>query len=74
MPRPVSPRLAPIALALALALASAATGLAHAQSGSVAATPTQVRPEVDKAYTQLMASPAIQKLLDSVKADHDRSV
>ncbi len=70
MPRLVSLRLAP----LVIALASAAAGLVHAQSGSVAATPTQVRPDVDKAYTQLMASPAIQKLLDAVKADHDRSV
>ena len=70
MPRPVSLRLAP----LVLALASAAAGLAHAQTGSVAATPAQVRPEVDKAYTQLMASPQIQKLLDAVKADHARSV
>jgi len=70
MLRTASLRLAP----LVLALASAAAGFAHAQGGSVAATPTQVRPEVDKAYTQLMASPAIQKLLEAVKADHDRSV
>ena len=70
MPRPALFRLAP----LVLALASGAAGLAHAQTGSVAATPTQVRPEIDKAYTQLMASPAIQKLLDAVKADHERSV
>jgi tripeptide aminopeptidase len=41
MPRPVSLRLAP----LVLALASAAAGLAHAQTGSVAATPAQVRPK-----------------------------
>jgi acetylornithine deacetylase/succinyl-diaminopimelate desuccinylase-like protein len=62
-------RLAPIALALAFV-----AGIVHAQNGTVAATPTQVRPEIDKAYTQLMASPAIQKLLDAVKADHERSV
>jgi acetylornithine deacetylase/succinyl-diaminopimelate desuccinylase-like protein len=63
-------RLAPIALALACS----AAGIVHAQNGTVAATPTQVRPEIDKAYTQLMASPAIQKLLDAVKADHERAV
>jgi len=69
MPRPASFRLAPLVLALA-----GAAGIAHAQTGAVAATPTQVRPEVDKTYTQLMASPAIQKLLDAVKADHERAV
>jgi tripeptide aminopeptidase len=70
MPRSVSFRFAP----LVLALASATAGIAHAQAGAVAATPAQVRPEVDKAYTQLMASPAIQKLLEAVKADHPRAV
>ena len=69
MPRSASFRLAPLVLALACA-----AGIAHAQNGAVAATPTQVRPEIDKAYTQLMASPAIQKLLDAVKADHERAV
>jgi len=64
-------RLAPLVLAAALLCA---TQGAFAQSPPVAPTPTQVSPEVDKAYTQLMASPAIQKLLDAVKADHDRSV
>jgi tripeptide aminopeptidase len=46
----------------------------HAQSNAVAPTPAQVSPEVDRTYTQLMASPAIQKLLDAVKADHERAV
>jgi tripeptide aminopeptidase len=69
MPRSASFRLAPIALALACT-----AGLAQAQNAAVAATPAQVRPEIDKAYTQLMAAPAIQKLLDAVKADHERSV
>ena len=62
-------RLAPVVLALACV-----AGIVHAQTGAVTATPAQVRPEVDKVYTQLMGSPAIQKLLDSVKADHERSV
>ena len=67
MPRS-SFRLAPIALALLCA-----TGAALAQGGAIA-NPPQVRPEVDKAYTQLMAAPAVQKLLEAVKADHERSV
>ncbi|MFS2050684.1 M20/M25/M40 family metallo-hydrolase [Variovorax sp. Varisp41] len=67
MPRS-SFRLAPIALALLCA-----AGAALAQ-GSAIANPPQVRPEVDKAYTQLMAAPAVQKLLEAVKADHERSV
>ena len=40
----------------------------------VAPTPTQIRPDVDQAYTRLMASPQVLKLLDAVKADHARSV
>ncbi|WP_395347996.1 M20/M25/M40 family metallo-hydrolase [Variovorax sp. UC122_21] len=67
MPRS-SFRLAPIALALLCA-----AGAAFAQGGAIA-NPPQVRPEVDKAYTQLMAAPAVQKLLEAVKADHERSV
>ena len=48
---------------------------AHAQGFSaVAPTPAQVKPAVDQAYTQLMASPAVAKLLEAVKADHERSV
>ena len=69
MPRS-SFRLAPIALALALFCAA---GAALAQGGAIA-NPPQVRPEVDRAYTQLMGAPAIQKLLEAVKADHERSV
>ena len=63
-------RLAPLVLA---ALVCAAQG-ALAQSPAVAPTPAQVSPDVDKAYAQLMAAPAIQKLLDAVRADHERSV
>ncbi|SFO49443.1 Acetylornithine deacetylase/Succinyl-diaminopimelate desuccinylase [Variovorax sp. PDC80] len=73
MPRlaPSSLRLAPLALALAV---FGTAPLAHAQSAAVAPTPAQVSPEVEKAYTQLMAAPTVQKLLDAVKADHERSV
>jgi tripeptide aminopeptidase len=60
-------------VALVLAALCTAQG-ALAQSPPVAPTPNQVSPEVDRAYAQLMASPAIQKLLDAVKADHERSV
>jgi acetylornithine deacetylase/succinyl-diaminopimelate desuccinylase-like protein len=71
MSKPPGPlRLAPLVLA---ALFCATQG-ALAQPQAVAPTPAQVSPEVDRAFTQLMASPAIQKLLDAVKADHDRSV
>lgn len=64
------PRLAAIALA-ALCIA----GAPQAQTfGAVAPTPAQVKPEVDKAYTQLLAAPAIQKLMEAVKADHERSI
>jgi len=66
-------RLAALAAAAVAALMPA--GAAHAQSfNAVAPTPTQVKPAIDQAYTQLMASPAILKLLDAVKADHERSV
>ena len=64
-------RLAP--LTLAATLLCAAQG-ALAQPQAVAPTPAQVSPEIDQAFTQLMASPAIQKLLDAVRADHDRSI
>ena len=64
--------LAAIAVALAALCAAAA---AQAQSfNAVAPTPAQVRPAVDQAYTQLMAAPQIQKLLEAVKADHERSI
>lgn len=66
-------RLAPIVLT-----ALCATGLAHrahAQGfNAVAPTPAQVQPAVDRAYTQLMAAPEVQKLLEAVKADHARSI
>ena len=60
-----------ISVATALLVAA---GLTQAQDVVVAPTPTQVRPGVDKAYTQLMAAPAIRQVLDAVRADHARSV
>ncbi len=49
-------------------------GGVHAQASAVAPTPSQVRPAVDQAYTQLLAAPAVKQLLDAVKADHERSI
>lgn len=65
-------RFAFAASAVALSVATLLGGAAHAQA--VAPTPTQLRPAVDQAYTQLMAAPQIQKLLEAVKADHERSI
>lgn len=62
-------RMAPIVLA-----AACIGGGAHAQVSAVAPTPSQVRPAVDEAYTQLLTAPAVKQLLDAVKADHERSV
>lgn len=66
---PRSPRLAVIPLVAALCCA----GVAQAQN-VVAPTPQQISPAVDQAYRQLMAAPAIARLLDAVKADHERSI
>lgn len=66
-----SRRLRFAASAVALSVAALVGGWAHAQG--VAPTPTQLRPAVDQAYTQLMAAPQIQKLLEAVKADHERA-
>ncbi|MDA7418515.1 M20/M25/M40 family metallo-hydrolase [Xenophilus arseniciresistens] len=56
---------------------AAATVLACSGAGvfaqAVAPTPATVRPAVDQAYTQLMAAPQIQQLLEAVKADHARA-
>ena len=63
-------RLAPVLLAV---LATSAL-FARAQTLSAAApTPSQVKPIVDQTFTQLMAAPAVQKLLDAVRADHERA-
>ena len=69
MPTALTCRLAQLAAA---ALLSA--GMAQAQNAPVAPTPAQVQPAVDQAYTQLLASPAIARLLEAVKTDHARSV
>jgi len=58
---------------LALAALCAAQG-AQAQNPPAVQSQVVVGPEVDKAYAQLMASPRIQKLMDAVKADHERSI
>ena len=65
-----TPRLAQLATAVALLAASTASAQTFS---AVAPTPEQLKPAVEQAYTQLMASPVIAKLLEAVKADHDRS-
>jgi tripeptide aminopeptidase len=67
---PRSSRLACLPLFAALCCA----GIAHAQFSIVAPTPQQISPPVDQAYRQLMASPAIARVLEAVKADHERSI
>ncbi len=50
-------------------------GAARAQgANAVASTPSQVRPAVEQAFSRLTAAPAVQQLLDAVKADHERSI
>ena len=62
------------ALASLVLAALSSPGLAQAQSfNAVAPTPEQVKPAVDQTFTHLMAAPTVQKLLDAVKADHDRA-
>ena len=56
----------PLVLA-GLCIATAAQAQ-YLQSRSAVQAP--VRPEVDRAYTQLMAAPAVQRLLDAVRDDH----
>jgi tripeptide aminopeptidase len=64
-----------LCLAAIAAASLCAAGTAQAQSFSaVATTPTTVRPAVDQAYTRLLAAPAIQRLMESVQADHARSI
>lgn len=61
-------------VAPALVAALGATISAHAQGSAVAPTPSQLKPAVEQAYTQLLAAPAIQQLLEAVKVDHERSI
>jgi tripeptide aminopeptidase len=65
------PAFSPRRAVLATAVAWFAAATAQAQT---MAAPTQVAPAVDQAFTQLMAAPAIARLLDAVKADHERSI
>jgi len=61
--------------ALTLCAALAGAGQASAQSfNAVASTPLQFKPAVEQAFAQLMAAPAVTRLLDAVKADHERSI
>jgi len=61
---------------LSIALAGVCgIGAAYAQTfTAVAPTPERVRPAVDQAIMQLLAAPKVQKLLDALKADHERSI
>jgi len=60
---------------LPLLAALCSTGIVQAQGfNAIAPTPEQIRPDVDRAYRQLMAAPAITQLLAAVKADHERSI
>jgi tripeptide aminopeptidase len=62
-------------LLLSAVAAAFACGLpAHAQNNAVAPTPANVRPEVERAFTQLLAAPQVQKAMEGVKADHARTV
>jgi len=74
MPRTLQRHSIPSRLAPALFAVMCTGGAAHAQGPAIASTPTQVKPAVDQAYTQLMAAPAVKQLLDAVKADHERSI
>jgi acetylornithine deacetylase/succinyl-diaminopimelate desuccinylase-like protein len=71
MSRPPSFRLA---FLVSLAVAAACGAGAAQSQPAVAPTPTQLRPEVDRAYAQLLAAPQVRRLLAAVRADHARSV
>jgi tripeptide aminopeptidase len=59
----------PIARPAALAIAFIA---ACAQAQTL--TPAPVTPAVDQAMTRLLAAPAVQRVMEGVKADHERSL
>lgn len=67
---PHRPRAVALAIAAALALAG---GLAAAPAVAQTRTPAPVAADVDAAYTTLLASPLVKKLLDDVKADDART-
>ncbi|MDM0036608.1 M20/M25/M40 family metallo-hydrolase [Variovorax sp. J22P271] len=73
-PRSTGPNRRSATALVVLAVAALAFGGARAQNAAVAPTPTYVRPVVDQVYAQLLAAPAVRKLLDAVKADHERSI
>src|SRR5205085_10752525 len=61
--------------AVSLCIALYGIGAANAQTFSaVAPTPLQLKPAVDQAFAQMMASSAVTRLLDAVKADHERTI
>ncbi|MDN8612177.1 M20/M25/M40 family metallo-hydrolase [Variovorax ginsengisoli] len=73
-PRFPGPKKRPATAIMVLAIATLAFGGARAQNSAVAPTPSYVRPVVDQVYSQLLAAPTVRKLLDAVKADHERSI
>ena len=67
--RPLARHGAPVLLAALLG-----SGAALAEDIAVAPTPTQLRPAVEQACTQLLAAPSVRKVLDALQADHERSI
>lgn len=61
-----------VARAAGVLAISAWPALALAQA-VVAPTPTQLSPAVDTTFAQLQQSPAIQQLMEAVKADHEQA-
>ncbi|HSW04430.1 M20/M25/M40 family metallo-hydrolase [Aquabacterium sp.] len=59
---------------LPLVAALCCAGAAQAQFNAVAPTPEKLKPAVDQAFEQLLAAPSTQRLLEAVKADHQRSI
>lgn len=50
------------------------TGGAQAQNSAVVPTPERLSPQVDQAYEKLLNAAPVKRLLDAVKADHERSL
>jgi tripeptide aminopeptidase len=49
-------------------------GGARAQGPEVAQAPSKVQPAVEQAFDRLFADPGVLRLLEAVRADHDRSI
>lgn len=64
----------PAALTLAMALTLAAWSVPTWAQSAVASAPETLAPAVETAYGRLMAAPRITRLMDAVKADHERSI